>query len=72
MLTLLKLLALSSLISLGHTRVSRSIFKLIVGGEGVFLGGEVVKRAEGAWEDEGPIIYVLLGGYDTMGIGYMA
>ena len=45
---------------------------MIVGGEGVFLGGEVVKRAEGAQEDEGPIIYVLLGGYDTMGIGYMA
>ena len=62
MLRLLKLLALSSLISLGHTRVTRSIIKLNVGGKGVFLGGEVVKRAEGAYEDEGPIIYVLLGG----------
>ena len=56
MLTLLKLLALSTLFSLGHTRVSWSIFKLNVGGKGAFLGGEVVKRAEGA------IIYVLLGG----------
>ena len=56
MLTLLKLLALSTLFSLGRTRVSRGIPKLNVGGQGVFLGGEVVKRAEGA------NIYVLLGG----------
>ena len=28
--------------------------------------------AEGAEEDEGAAIYILLDGYDTMGIGYIA
>ena len=40
-------MTLSTLFSLGHTRVSRSISKLNVGDVGV-LGGEVVKGAEGA------------------------
>ena len=36
------------------------------------LGAEGAMGAEGAEEDEGAAIYILLDGYDTMGIGYMA
>ena len=39
-----------------------------LGAEGA-MGAE---GAEGAEEDEGAAIYILLDGYDTMGIGYMA
>ena len=45
-----------------------------MGAEGAFgskraMGAE---GAEGAEEDEGAAVYVLLDGYDTMGIGYIA
>ena len=33
---------------------------------------EGAEGAEGAEEDEGAAIYILLDGYDTMGIGYIA
>ena len=36
------------------------------------LGAEGAMGAEGAEEDEGAAIYILLDGYDTMGIGYIA
>ena len=36
------------------------------------MGVEGAIGAEGAEEDEGAAIYILLDGYDTMGIGYMA
>ena len=39
-----------------------------LGAEGA-MGAE---GAEGAEEDEGDAIFILLDGYDTMGIGYMA
>ena len=35
-------------------------------------GGEGVSGAEEAEEDEGAAMYILLDGYDTMGIGYIA
>ena len=41
---------------------------LALGAEGA-MGAE---GAEGAEEDEGDAIFILLDGYDTMGIGYMA
>ena len=41
------------------------------GAEGA-MGAEGAIGAEGAEEDEGAAIYILLDGYDTMGIGYMA
>ena len=36
------------------------------------MGSEGAMGAEGAEEDEGAAIYILLDGYDTMGIGYIA
>ena len=36
------------------------------------MGSKGAIGAEGAEEDEGAAIYILLDGYDTMGIGYMA
>ena len=36
------------------------------------MGAEGAIGAEGAEEDEGAAIYILLDGYDTMGIGYIA
>ena len=36
------------------------------------MGAEEAMGAEGAEEDEGAAIYILLDGYDTMGIGYIA
>ena len=42
-----------------------------MGAEGA-IGAEGAMGAEGAEEDEGAAIYILLDGYDTMGIGYMA
>ena len=36
------------------------------------MGVEGAIGAEGAEEDEGAAIYILLDGYDTMGIGYIA
>ena len=33
---------------------------------------EGAEGAEGAEEDEGAAMYILLDGYDTMGIGYIA
>ena len=39
-----------------------------IGAEGA-MGAE---GAEGAEEDEGDAIFIVLDGYDTMGIGYMA
>ena len=36
------------------------------------VGAEGAERAEGAEEDEGAAMYILLDGYDTMGIGYIA
>ena len=36
------------------------------------LGAEDDEGAEGAEEDEGAAMYILLDGYDTMGIGYIA
>ena len=36
------------------------------------LGAEGAMGAEGAEEDEGDAIFILLDGYDTMGIGYIA
>ena len=36
------------------------------------IGAEGAMGAEGAEEDEGAAIYILLDGYDTMGIGYIA
>ena len=35
-------------------------------------GAEGVSGAEEAEEDEGAATYILLDGYDTMGIGYIA
>ena len=35
-------------------------------------GAEWAEGVEGAEEDEGDAIFILLDGYDTMGIGYMA
>ena len=35
-------------------------------------GVEGVEGAEGAEEDKGAAIYILLDGWETMGIGYMA
>ena len=35
-------------------------------------GSEGVDGAEEAEEDEGAAMYILLDGYDTMGIGYIA
>ena len=35
-------------------------------------GAEGVSGAEEAEEDEGAAMYILLDGYDTMGIGYIA
>ena len=35
-------------------------------------GAEGAEGVEGAEEDEGDAIFILLDGYDTMGIGYMA
>ena len=35
-------------------------------------GAEGVDGAEEAEEDEGAAMYILLDGYDTMGIGYIA
>ena len=42
-----------------------------IGAEGA-MGAEGAIGAEGAEEDEGAAIYILLDGYDTMGIGYIA
>ena len=42
-----------------------------MGAEGA-IGAEGAMGAEGAEEDEGAAIYILLDGYDTMGICYMA
>ena len=36
------------------------------------MGAEGAERVEGAEEEKGAAIYMLLDGYDTMGIGYMA
>ena len=36
------------------------------------MGAEGAIGAEGAEENEGVAIYILLDGYDTMGIGYIA
>ena len=36
------------------------------------MGSEGVEGAEGAEEDEGAAIYIVLDGWDTMGIGYIA
>ena len=36
------------------------------------MGAEWAEVVEGAEEDEGDAIFILLDGYDTMGIGYMA
>ena len=35
-------------------------------------GAEWAEGVEGAEEDEGDAIFILLDGYDTMGIGYIA
>ena len=45
-----------------------------MGAEGAIWAGRVegAMGAEGAEEDEGAAIYILLDGYDTMGIGYIA
>ena len=45
-----------------------------MGAEGAFgsKGAMGAEGAEGAEEDEGDAIFILLDGYDTMGIGYMA
>ena len=42
-----------------------------IGAEGA-EDNEGAERCEGAEEDEGDAIFILLDGYDTMGIGYMA
>ena len=42
-----------------------------IGAEGA-EGAEWAEGVEGAEEDEGDAIFILLDGYDTMGIGYMA
>ena len=42
-----------------------------LGAEGA-MGARRAMGAEWAEEDEGAAIYILLDGYDTMGIGYMA
>ena len=42
-----------------------------MGAEGA-EGAEGVDGAEEAEEDEGAAMYILLDGYDTMGIGYIA
>ena len=42
-----------------------------IGAEGA-EDNEGAERCEGAEEDEGAAIYILLDGYDTMGIGYIA
>ena len=36
------------------------------------MGAVGAEGAEGAEEDEGAAMYILLDGYDTMGIGYIA
>ena len=36
------------------------------------MGAEGAIGVEGTEEDEGAAIYILLDGYDTMGIGYIA
>ena len=36
------------------------------------MGAVGAEGAEGAEEDEGAAMYILLDGYDTLGIGYMA
>ena len=45
-----------------------------MGAEGAIWseGAMAAQGAEGAEEDEGDAIFILLDGYDTMGIGYMA
>ena len=45
-----------------------------IGSEGAMRaeGAEGVSGAEEAEEDEGAATYILLDGYDTMGIGYIA
>ena len=45
-----------------------------IGSEGAMRaeGAEGVSGAEEAEEDEGAAMYILLDGYDTMGIGYIA
>ena len=42
-----------------------------MGAEGV-MGYEEAMGAEGTQGDEGAAMYILLDGYDTMGIGYIA
>ena len=44
---------------------------MAIGAEGA-MGAVGAEWAEGAEEDEGAAMYILLNGYDTMGIGYIA
>ena len=45
-----------------------------IGSEGAMgaEGAEGAEGVDGAEEDEGAAVYILLDGYDTMGIGYIA